>query len=211
MMPIVPIAATALEAEQPPAYRECSELASQNPEQALIKAEAWLAVEQGIPAQHCKAMALFGLRRFDEAGDALSSLRTQVPSDDIALRSYLTHQAAYALTNADRSDKALALLATQIEDMNQFRGDNINAAKLTSGLLLHRARIHRDYGRLTDAVKDLDRAVSLTPLNEEVLLTRAAVFEKLGDLPLARSDVDAVLTLNRANPAAKAARKRLGE
>lgn len=195
---------------QSPAYQECTALASTNPAQALVKAEAWLKIDSSIAAQHCHAMALYGLRRFGEAGDALSIVRDGIGTDNVALRSYIARQAARAWLNATLADKALALLSAQITELGTVRGDNAATAKLTSELLLDRARLNASYGKFDDATKDLDHAISLTPIDEEVLMERAGVFEKLGDLPLARSDAHVVLKLNANNAAAKTLLTRLG-
>lgn len=194
---------------QSPAYQECSKLAASNPEQALAKADAWLKIDSGVAAYHCRAMALFGLHRYAEAGDTLITARSGLAPDDVTTRSYVTRQAVQAYQNANAVDKALNALNTQINEIGDVRGDNANAAKQTSGLLLERARIHVTYGKLNDAARDLDHAVSLTPVNEEVLLARANVFESIGDVQLARNDLDAVLTINPNNTVAKQSRLKL--
>ncbi len=194
---------------QSPAYKECSELAATNPAQALAKADAWLKIDNGLAAQHCRALALYGLKRYAEAGDALASLRDIIPANEISLRSYVTRQAAHAYLNANAADKALNLLGTELIELGNYRGDNANGAKITAELLLDRARIDVTYGKLPDAAKDLDHAVSLTPVNVEVLLERAGVFEKLGDMPLAKADLNAVLTIDSGNTSAHAMLNRL--
>jgi tetratricopeptide (TPR) repeat protein len=188
---------------QSPAYQECTKLAASSPEQALAKADAWLKIDSGVAAYHCRAMALFGLHRYAEAGDTLITARSGLAPDDVTTRSYVTRQAVQAYQNANAVDKALNALNTQIGEIGDVRGDNANAAKQTSGLLLERSRIHVTYGKLNDAARDLDHAVSLTPVNEEVLLARASVFETIGDTQLARNDLDAVLTINPNNTVAK--------
>lgn len=195
---------------QSPAYQECTTLAATNPAQALEKAEGWLKIDNGTAAQHCRAMALYGLRRFAEAGDALTATRDTVPPEHYSMRSYLAQQAARAWVSANRADQALAALSTQLAELATIRGDNVGIAKLTAELLLERARLHITYGKLGDASQDLDHAVSLTPLNEEVLLERAGVFEKLGDAALARSDAQNVLKLAPGNAKAKELLHRLG-
>ncbi|MBX9726919.1 MAG: hypothetical protein K2X09_06605 [Rickettsiales bacterium] len=194
---------------QSPAYQECTALAASNPEKALAKADVWLKIDSGVAAQHCRAMALFGLHRFAEAGDALAAVRESISPETITLRSYVARQASQAYLNASSADKALVVLTAQINEISSVRSDNVNAAKQTATLLLDRARLNITYGKLGEATKDLDHAVSLTPINEEVLIERAGVFEKLGDIPLARNDLDTVLAINANNNLAKNARKRL--
>lgn len=194
---------------QSPAYQECTTLANTNPTQALAKADAWLKIDTSIASQHCRAMALYGLRRYPEAADTLNIVRNAIGPANIALRSYITRQASRAYINASQADKALSLLTSQINEIGNTKGDNANASRLTSDLLLDRARLNATYGKLEESAKDLDHAVSLTPVNTEVLLERAGIFEKLGDIPLAKNDVDAVLTINSGNSQARAMRDRL--
>ncbi len=186
-----------------PAYKECTALSASDPAKALTKAEEWLKVDNSVPAQHCRAMALFGLRRYAEAGEALTMVRDAIAKDNFSLRSYVTHQAVQAWLSANRADAALATLGTQINEMNGARGDNAASATLTSKLMLERARLNLTYGKTRDALVDLDHAVSLTPINAELLITRAGAFEQLGDLPLARADAQGALVVQPTNEQAK--------
>ena len=196
---------------QSPAYKVCSELAKTNPAMALVRAEEWSRIDTGIPAQHCRAMALYGLGRYDEAANILATLRDQTPSEDVEQRNYLNQQAVQAWRAANRTDAALAMLTSHINDMARVKGQNVLVAKLTSGALLERARIQSTYGKTGDAVKDLDHAISLTPLNEEVLLERATAFEQLGDGDLAKEDIKSVLRLNPGNSKARLMMDRLNK
>jgi hypothetical protein len=194
---------------QSPAYRECSVLANSNPAQALSKADSWLRMDTGIAPLHCRAMALYGLRRFAEAGDLLTTIRDMITPENIALRSYVARQASNAWIGANRADDALAILGKQIAEISAMRTENATAALVTADLLVERARINTGYGKLDIAVKDLDHAVSLTPTNENVLMERAGVFEKIGDIPLAMNDLKSVLAINGGHNAARAALSRL--
>ncbi len=194
---------------QSPAYQECASLANTNPAQALAKADAWLAIDNSIASEHCRAMALYGLHRYAESADILNTVRNAIGPENISLRSYVTRQAARAFVNANQADKSFNLLNSEITEIGNTKGDNANAAHLTADLLLDRARLNENYGKLEEAAKDLDHAVSLTPVNQDVLIERAGVFEKLGDVPLAKNDIDAVLTINSGNSKARAIRERL--
>lgn len=187
---------------QSPAYKECTQLASSNPSLALQKSEAWLKIDSGTAALHCRAMALYGLHRFAESATALADVRGTIPKTDITLRSYVARQASRAWLNAQRPDAAVNALTEQINEMAFTPGDNATEAQLTAELLLDRAKLRENYGQLNDAVQDLDHAVSLSPINEEVLLERAKVFEQLGDSALAKQDLQAVLRGNPSHPQA---------
>lgn len=182
---------------QSPAYKDCTGLAATNPSLALTKAEAWLKIDNGIAANHCRAMALYGLHRYPEAAVALGAVHDGIAHEDITLRTYVARQEARAWLNASRPDAAITVLGKQVDDMTTIKGNNATVAQLTADLLLDRAKLRETYGQLPDAIQDLDHAVSLAPMNEEVLIERARVFRQLGDTALAKQDLQAVL---RSNP-----------
>lgn len=187
-----------------PAYRECTALAAGNPAAALAKADQWLTIDQGIAARHCRAMALFGLKRYEEAAQALTEVRNALGPENLALRIYVTHQVSRAWLNANRPDAAIATLSNQLTYLAAIKGNNAITAPLSAELLLDRARLNANYGKLPDAASDLDHAVSLTPLNPDILLERAGVFEQLGDGALARLDALSVLKLRPSDARAQA-------
>lgn len=181
---------------QPPAYKECTELASRDPQQALAKAGEWLKIDDSFAAHHCRAMALYGLSQFPQAAEALDVVRDKVPASNITMRSYVARQGARAWVSAGQTDRAIALLSAQIGEMSQGRYDNITEAKLSAELLLDRARLRAKFGQAVQAVQDLDHAITLSPLNEDVLMERALAFEQLRDPALAKQDAQAVLRLD---------------
>ncbi len=187
---------------QSPAYKECTQLASTNPPLALQKAEAWLKIDQGTAALHCRAMALYGSHRFAEAASGLQDVRATIAKEDIVLRTYVARQASRAWLNAQQPDKAVNDISEQINEMAVLPTDNATEARLTAELLLDRAKLRSNYGQRNEALQDLDHAVSLSPINEEVLIERAHVFAQLGDIALAKQDLQAVLRGNPTHPLA---------
>ncbi len=194
---------------QSPAYKECAALAKTNPQEALTKSEAWLKMDDGFAAHHCRAMALYGMGNFGLAADGLMQVRTKIPPENITLRSYVAQQGAKAYSSAGNPAGALNLLSTQVSELGSVKGNNVTTAKLTADLLLERSKINMRYGKLTEAVQDLDHAISLSPLNEGVLMQRSQAFEALGDNALAKQDAQAVLRLNPTHPDAVALMRRL--
>lgn len=194
---------------QSPAYKECAALANSNPLAAEQKANEWLKVDDGIGPHHCRAMAFYGQRRFGEAAQELSFVRSRIAQTNVTLRSYVAKQTAKAWMDAGRPDAAINSLGEQISDMGVVRGDNANVSQLTSELLLERAKLRINYGQPAEAVKDLDHAVSLTPTDENVLMARAMAFAQLNDTALARQDIASVLKLNPANSKAQELKRQL--
>ncbi|OYW14158.1 MAG: hypothetical protein B7X02_00720 [Rhodospirillales bacterium 12-54-5] len=189
---------------QSPAYIECSKLSTTSPSTALAKADEWLKIDDSYSAHHCRAMALFGMQRFTDAADALELVRDKIPENDLTLQTYVTKQAATAWESAGRSAAALTTIGQQLTAMGKRKGANALVSKLSSDLLVARAQIRIHYGQRDEAMRDLDHAVSLTPINTDVLLARADLFQQLGDTALATNDAQAVLTLDPKNEKAKA-------
>jgi hypothetical protein len=178
------------------AYRECTQLAGTDPQAALVKAEGWLAIDHSLAAHHCRAMALYGLKQFEEAGAELDTVRTKIPEPEIQLRTYVARQGSRAWIQGGKPQQAIDVLSAQIHELTMSQGDNVLQAKLATELLLDRSRIRVEYGQLAQAVQDLDQAISLSPGNEMVLLQRAKIFAQLGDTALAQQDLQVVLRIN---------------
>ena len=194
---------------QSPAYKSCISLSNTNPAAALAKADEWLAIDAGVAAQHCRAMALYGLRRYTEAANVLGIVHNQIPQENLTLRTFITHQTASAWANAGRSDLALAAVDGMLLELAPAKGNNAVNSKLTAELLLERARVNIPFGKSADALRDLDHAVSLTPANVDILLERAQTFELLGDRNLARADVESALSISPTSTKARALLVRL--
>lgn len=210
-VPVVPAAAIDGNSQftQSPAYKECTALAGSNPIAAEAKAAEWLQVDQGIGAHHCRAMAFYGQRRFAEAAQELSTVRSKIAPASVELRTHVARQTSKAWMDAGRPDAAITALGEQISDMSVVQGNNAAVSTLTSSLLLERAKLRLTYGQAREAVQDLDHAVTLTPTDEQVLMERAHAFAQLGDIALAKNDVASVLKLNPANSKAQELRRLL--
>lgn len=189
---------------QSPAYVECTQLANTAPSTALYKADEWLKIDDSFSAHHCRAMALFGMQRFADAADALELVRDKIPPEDLTLQTYVTKQAAIAWENAGRSDAALISIGQQLNAMSKRKGSNVLVSKLSSDLLVARSNIRLHYGQRDEAMRDLDHAVSLTPINTDVLLARAELFRQFGDFALAQNDAQSVLKIDPKNEKAQA-------
>lgn len=179
-----------------PAYKECTAAAASNPQAALAKADEWLKIDDSIAAHHCRAMSLYGLKRYQDAGSELDTVRIKIDPSEIAIRTYVTRQAARAWVEGGKPENAIRVISEQVNEMTMGRGDNATQARLATELLLDRSRIRVEYGQLGEAVQDLDQAISLSPGNEAVLMQRAKIFAQLGDTALAQQDLQVVLRMN---------------
>ncbi len=177
-------------------YRECAALAAKNPQQAITNSNAALAAQDSIASRHCRAMALYAMGRYDEATRDLLTVERMVPPSDLALLNYITRQTARALNLSKKPDAALQHLQEHLNFLRVSGANSSLRSKLAAETLLERALLRESYGQYTQAVQELDHAISLSPTNEELLYTRARVFIALSDMALARQDLTAILTSN---------------
>ena len=199
------LAASALAAEgftTSPAYEACATLATTDAAAALKKAEDLGRTDSTIGSAHCRAMALYGLRRYQVAGEALGKIRDALPDGEEVLRSYVTRPAARAWVEAGQYEKALRSLSAQIARLAPRAHDQPRTGRQVSELLLDRAGIHMKQGQTTDAVQDLDHALSLRPNGEDLLLARAELLLAIGDKALAQEDLQRILRMNPHQPQA---------
>jgi tetratricopeptide (TPR) repeat protein len=169
-------------------YARCMIDARKSPAVAADSASAWRAAGGGHPAEHCNAVALIGLGRYEEASKRLDALADAMtaPAD---LRAQILDQAGQAWLLAGKparaeSDLTLALaLAPDDPD-----------------LLTDRAEAFAGGKRYPEAVADLDRALTIDPGRADALVFRAAAHRALGRLPAALQDVEAALRLAPNQP-----------
>lgn len=204
LMPAAAIAQSAQPFTASDAYKACSGLVSADASRALQQSEEWLKIDDSVAAHHCRAMALYGLGRYAEAGAALDTVRVKIDPATIALRSYVAQQAARAWSQAGKPENALRVLTEQTNELTMTKSTNLTESKLATELLLDRSRIRITHGQLAEAVQDLDQAISLSPGSEDVLMQRAKIFAQLGDIALAQQDLQVILRMNPRHSEAQA-------
>lgn len=223
----VPVAAAPTPAAH---YRECLAASSANPAAALKDAESWARSGGGIPAQHCAALSLVGLKRYAEAGTRLDRIAAEKGMPDPSFRTALFNQAGNAWLLAGNGAKAVqsfsASLALSAGDADLFadlaRAQamrknwhevdlDLNAALQLSprraDLLVLRASARRALRRYGEARTDIEAALKLTPGDGNALVERGLLRRQVGDLGGARRDFQAAL--KSGGPAAAEARENL--
>ena len=103
-------ASLADEAEDAKRYAACMERARSAPEEGLALAEAWIKEGETVAGRHCRAVALIGLGRDEQAVEALNALGGDIEPHQPALAADLYHQAGMVEFEAGRPDSASALL-----------------------------------------------------------------------------------------------------
>jgi tetratricopeptide (TPR) repeat protein len=202
-------------------YRLCLAASSNNPISALADAEDWIRKGGGVPAQHCAALALVGLKRYAEAGARLDKVAADKAVPDASFRSELSDQAgnawllagngaravqsftaALALSGGD-ADLFADLARAQAMRKNWHEVDlDLNAALQVmprrADLLILRASARRALKRYPEARADIEAALKIKPGDGGALVERGLLRRQMGDLGGARRDFQAALKTGAA-------------
>jgi tetratricopeptide (TPR) repeat protein len=216
-------------------YDRCLKLAKQNPGAAQSLAQAWHERGGAHPADHCAAVALFGLKRYKEAATRLEVLAQAMPTAPPGLRASVFDQAGQAWLLAGDPVRAYAaagqalvlqpndpeLLLDRAEAAASARYFDKAIADLDYVLkadpsrveaLIYRASANRALDRLDPALADVEKALAQAPNSVPALLERGNIRRLTGDLVGARSDWERIGQLapgSQADMAAKANIERL--
>jgi len=214
------------------AYERCMKLAREDPAAARKLAQDWRERDGGHPAEHCLAVALIGLRQYQDAASRLETLAQAMVRAPAALRAEALGQAgqAWLLAGDPARAHAAASLALGLRpddpDLLLDRAEAAGSAgwydKAVADLdrvlsadparvdaLIYRASANRARGRLDPAFDDISTALRLAPDSVPALLERGNIRLARGDLDGARLDWRRVSTMAPGSPAAAAARKNL--
>jgi tetratricopeptide (TPR) repeat protein len=214
-------------------YQQCADLAKSDPQAAYNRALAWHSTGGGSSAEHCGALALVQLGRYEEAAPKLDALAQQ-PGVTSAQRAQLYDQAGNAWLlgeNAARAEisfsNALAFSSRDVDvlaDRARARAARKNwtgaEADLTSALgldpdradlLVLRASARHAAGRKAEARTDIDSALAIFPNYGDALVERGAMKFEDGDAKGAAADWNQVIKLSPKSRAAALAGEYLNE
>ena len=217
-------------------YDRCLKLAKQNPGAAESLARTWHERGGAHPADHCAAVALFGLKRYKEAADRLDALALAMTTAPAGLRADVFDQAGQAWLLAGDPVRAYAaagqavglhpndpeLLLDRAEAAaaagyyDKALADLDHVLKIDPGrteALIYRASANRALHRLDAALADAEKALAQTPNSASGLLERGNIRRLSDDLDGARADWERVGQLapgSQADTAARANIERLG-
>ena len=165
-------------------YKHCIALARNSPAEGWQEALAWASLGGGEPAHHCAAVAMIGMRQFDEAAIRLENLARD--SEAAArIRAGMLAQAGQAWLLAKQPDRAYAAQTKALE--------------LVPGapdLLVDRAQSQAEEKNFAGALEDLNEALAAAPDRVDALTFRATAKRHLDDLEGARADVKAALSID---------------
>jgi tetratricopeptide (TPR) repeat protein len=181
-----PLAAAAAPASPPAAadahYQFCLDTARRAPKDGLAQAEDWRNDGGGFPAEHCAAVALFGLKRFAEAAKRFEALAGVMMTEKPELRAGAMEQAGQAWLLAGEPAKARAAFDGALHFTPQ-----------DPDIFIDRARADAEAKDFAAAVADLDSALAIAPQRAEALIYRASAYRQLDQLDRARDDIEAAL------------------
>lgn len=209
-------------------YSECVAMVDRSPQTAEQKAAAWQTHGGGASAMHCRALALFGLKRYEEAArvlDVLGSIR-DVPGYD---RASLYDQAGSAWLLADKPRDAVLSFSSALHEkpndlgvladrarargmLKDWKGADadLSAALVQdqnrADLLVLRASARWALGRKADAATDVVRSLEIYPDYPPALVERGKMKYSANDLNGARKDWQVAAKTGQGQTAADARR-----
>ena len=189
-------------------YEDCTRKVSSEPSVALRLAERWIQTENHPSAYHCRALALFALKRYPESAKALEELSTKIGEKNLVLWGNVIRQAARSWELAEDKAKAIVALTKGISRTANLGLSEPVVGQLSAELLLERSQLYASGGRELFALQDLDQAISLSPENAKLYLARAELFVAQNEKVLARRDLEVVKGINADYPGLKELLKR---
>lgn len=185
-------------AENEQQYAACMALVNQNPTEALESAVQWEKQGGGDAAQHCQALAMIGLKQYEDAGVLLERIAETMPQVKAPIASEVFGQAAYAWMLASKLQRAL-------HDLNQ----GLSLSPKNVELLIDRARLYGESGMYFEALDDLNIAADISPKRPDIYAYRASAYISLSQLDIAADNLDQALLIAPDYPQALLERGRL--
>jgi tetratricopeptide (TPR) repeat protein len=186
-----PAAEDNLAPDQAAAYADCMALARSEPDAAWERANVWLSEGGGNAAEHCAAVALFGLGQYLAAGERLEALAAHLRKAFAPLQTEILAQAAQAWLLAGDNERAYDVQSAALLKAP----DDVE-------LLVDRSMTMAIVGNFEAALADLDKAHKLAPQRADVLVFRSSAKRFLDAPEAAREDIDRALVLEPGNPEA---------
>jgi tetratricopeptide (TPR) repeat protein len=169
-------------------YAACMEEARQDPPRARERAQAWETTGGGLPARHCLATALIGLKRYPEAAAMMEAIAKEAYGVDLDLGAEVMSQAGQAWSLAGEPARALA---AQNEALKRDTDD--------VELLIDRSISLAALAQFWEAIDDLNRVLDQKPDRADALLLRATAYRHLEVFDMAREDLDRALAAEPGN------------
>ncbi|MEH6496055.1 MAG: hypothetical protein V7740_09960 [Pseudomonas marincola] len=177
-------AGDALSRDEGKEYKACIKLTKREPEFAFESALSWRDQGGGVPARHCAALALVGMKKYHLAAPRLEAIAEEMRKAGMEFVVPMLSQAANTWLLAENYSRANAVASAALE----LEPDNID-------VLMDRSHILAGAKNYQEAFNDLDLVLRLDPTRFEALAYRAAAWRQLGNNERAMEDVDLALSL----------------
>jgi tetratricopeptide (TPR) repeat protein len=179
-----------IEGEDAAAYDRCLALARTNPADGFESASGWHDHGGGLPAQHCVAMSLVGLKQYPEAAQRLEKLAQQMVRESDALRAEVLSQAAEAWSEAGVPENAGTDLTEALKLTPRNADLLVNRAVSYAQRAGFKTAAEAQKEDYKAAVEDLNKALVLGGPRADALAYRASAWRYLGDLKQAQRDAE---------------------
>ncbi|MCH8862575.1 MAG: hypothetical protein IID51_08690 [Proteobacteria bacterium] len=197
-------------------YRNCVDLSARAPQAAHDVASDWLVAGGGIPAQHCAALSLAGLGRFDEAALALEAAAENLRIAEMngAYTGFFRRGEGLVGELLGQAGNAWLLAGDAMQAYTAFSQGLTEVAPGSPparALTIDRARASGIAGDYVAALEDLDKAVDWAAdwavdwpaggahirakERAEILVLRASAYRNLGRIEEAMSDLERAFAL----------------
>ena len=216
-------------AADPARYRACLDLADTDPEKAYDTATAWVEETQSTTANHCLAMSLMKLGKFEESGVLLTGMAASMPNAPKNVRAELLVQAGEVYLLAKQPDPALKVLdqARQLspEDpgiladqgrayllsskwvrANEVLSQALSLEPTQAGLWSLRATARRQSKQIKAAEEDIETALAIDESSPDIWLERGLIDVAKSDKPKARTNLLRAIQIDEKSPVAEQAR-----
>jgi len=190
LLPLAAAAGAEIDGQDAASYQKCLDLARSNPAEGFETASGWRDHGGGLPAEHCVAIALVGLKEYPEAAKRLEAIANEMTvRESAALRADVLSEAAEAWMEGGSTEGAIAALNAAIE-----------LTPKNPDYFVSRAVAHAQSKDYKGAVQDLNRALAIGGPRGDALAYRAAAYRFLGDLKQARADADKAVQIDPQLP-----------
>ena len=166
-------------------HEACLDQITDDPDAAYESALTWKNEGGGYRAQHCVAMALFGLGRTEQAANRLEQIARSPHSVTDRQKADYFFEAANFWLLAEDFNKAVAASSGGLD----LRAEHLD-------LLISRARGHAGLKNYEAAEKDLNRVLKLAPNRADAYRYRADLHLRSGDHDGALRDIIKSLDLD---------------
>lgn len=183
------------EQQQQEIYSHCMTLLETDPDTAYDMSQTWLKTGGDLPAQHCAAMALVRLKKYDDAGAVFESMVIKAPTESPELAVNIYAQAGNTWLLANRPLRAHELFSAALKLLPANSSERVE-------LLVDRARALTLAEDNASALADLNAALALSPNRVDILTLKASSHRKLDQLDAAQETVSRALTLSPDYPEA---------